>query len=351
VPHAPLGIIEGFFGQPYSWADRRHMVDILAPRGFSIWVYAPKADGFLRDDWREAHPASEADALRSFGDTCRDHGMSFGVGLSPLGLNEGYRPEDRSALQTKIGYLLDLGIDHLSLLFDDMRGDFPDLAKVQIEIAHDVLGWLKGAALTLCPSYYTTDPILDRVFGDRPPTYLADLGAGLDSAIGLFWTGEKVCSPGYSALHLEEIGTIVGRKLTLWDNYPVNDGPRMSKKLHLRPFKDRAECRAEQLSAHLINPMSQAKLGLIPLLSLGDGGKGRDEERVHAAAFTLFGDPLATLLTEDMAFVNDVGLTGDADTLAALRARYKAINHPAARELIAWLDGAYEFDIEKVKTG
>jgi hyaluronoglucosaminidase len=351
MTRAPLGIIEGFFGQPYRWSDRRLLVESLKPRGFTSWVYAPKIDSYLRDDWREAHPAHEAAELRAFGSFCRLHQTTFGVGLSPLGLNEGYSTEDKAALHAKIERLLDLGIDHLSLLFDDMRGDFPNLAKVQIEIAHDVAGWLDGRDLILCPSYYTTDPILDRVFGERPPTYLADLGAGLDPAIGLFWTGEKVCSPNYSVDHLAAISDTVRRKLTLWDNYPVNDGPRMSKKLHLRPFSGRDDCSADQLAAHLINPMSQPQLGLIPLLTLGDGGSGTDQERVHAAASALFGEQLGTLLAEDMAFVHDIGLTGDAEALSRLRQRYAPIDHPAARELIDWLDGQFEFDIEKVKTG
>ncbi len=348
---APLGIIEGFFGRTYSWADRRMIVEALNPRGFSSWVYAPKADTYLRDDWREAHPDADARSLRAFGDFCRQHGTSFGVGLSPLGLNTGYRAEDKAALQAKIALLLELGIDHLSLLFDDMRGDFPDLAKVQMEIGHDVANWLMGRPLTLCPSYYTTDAVLDRVFGQRPPTYLSDLGAGLESSIGLYWTGEKVCSPGYTATHLDDIKGLVRRKLTLWDNYPVNDGPRMSKKLHLRPFSDRESCSADHLSAHMINPMSQAQLGLIPLFTLGDGGVGTDEERVHAAASALFGEALATMLAEDMAFVHDIGLTGDAAQLERLRARYTPIDHPAAREVISWLDGEYDFDLDKVKTG
>ncbi len=351
MPHAPLGIIEGFFGRTYSWDDRRMMVKALQPLGFSCWVYAPKADLYLRDDWREEHSAGEAEALRQFGGYCRDHGTRFGVGLSPLGLNEGYRAEDKDALRIKIKRLVGLGIDHLSLLFDDMRGDFPDLAAVQIAIAHDVAEWLGGRPLTLCPSYYTSDPILDRVFGERPPSYLENLGAGLHPTIGLFWTGEKVCSPGYSAAHLDEIGSLAGRKLTLWDNYPVNDGPRMAKKLHLRPFHNRESCSDEHLAAHLINPMSQPYLGMVPLLSLGDGGKESDEERVYAAARALFGEPLARLLAEDLAFLHDEGLNGDPDKLAALRARYRSVDHPAARELIDWLDGGYEFDLEKVKTG
>ncbi len=350
MAHAPLGIIEGFFGRPYRWADRHMLVNTLSKYGFTRWDYAPKSDTFLRDDWRERHAPAEAKSLSDFGVHCRAHGISFGVGLSPLGLNAGYASDDRYALQTKIEQLLTLGIDHLSLLFDDMRGDFPELAKVQMAIAHDVARWLEGRPLTLCPSYYTTDPILDRVFGERPPTYLADLGKGLDPAIGLFWTGEKVCSKDYSSDHLDEIKTLAQRPLTLWDNYPVNDGPRMAKKLHLRPFSGRSACSAGRLAAHLINPMSQPHLGLIPLLTLGDGGKGSDEARVHAAALSLYGDPLASLLTEDLGAVHDIGLNADEEAIERLRARYAPIDHPAAIELVDWLDGGYAINLDQVQT-
>jgi len=44
----PLGIIEGFYGPLWTWAERRSLVKSLAPHGYEFYLYAPKADPFLR---------------------------------------------------------------------------------------------------------------------------------------------------------------------------------------------------------------------------------------------------------------------------------------------------------------
>ena len=346
---APLGIVEGFFGRPYSWAERGMMADALGPRGFMHWTYAPKADRYLRRDWQIPHPAQEAEALAAFGVHLRARGMAFSVGLSPLGLNEGYDATARATLKQRIGQLCDLGIDALSLLFDDMKGDFPDLAATQVWIAHDVAGWLGGRALTLCPSYYSDDPVLDRVFGARPEGYLEALGQGLDPAIGIYWTGEKVCSADYPASHLERVAETLRRPPTLWDNYPVNDGPRMYRHLHLRPFSGREACGASTVARHEINPMTQAHLGLIPLLTLLDEG-GCATARVEAAAVALLGAELGQMIAEDLIVLHDTGLDMADAEQTRLRRRYGTQAHPAAREIIDWLDGKTAISLDEVQT-
>ena len=40
-----VGVIEGFYGQPWGWAARADALPFLAARGFSFFLYAPKADG------------------------------------------------------------------------------------------------------------------------------------------------------------------------------------------------------------------------------------------------------------------------------------------------------------------
>ena len=57
-----LGIIEGFYGKPWSWEERAASVAFLAPRGFTFHLYAPKADPYLRRRWREPHPDGAAEA-------------------------------------------------------------------------------------------------------------------------------------------------------------------------------------------------------------------------------------------------------------------------------------------------
>ena len=61
-----LGVIEGFFGRPWSWAERRDAVAALAPHGYRFYLYAPKADPWLRRRWQEPHPEPELEELAAF---------------------------------------------------------------------------------------------------------------------------------------------------------------------------------------------------------------------------------------------------------------------------------------------
>ena len=177
-----LGIIEGFFGRPYGWDERAEMVRALAPAGYGFYLYAPKADGYLRRRWREPYPDAMLADLAAFAEACRAAGVRFGVGLSPYELFLDFDAAAKNALAAKLSQLESLGLADLGVFFDDMRGDLPELAERQIKIVHWIAERAVAGRLIVCPSYYTDDPVLDRVFGQRPPNYLEDLGAGLGPA-------------------------------------------------------------------------------------------------------------------------------------------------------------------------
>src|SRR6202008_4021079 len=118
----PLGIIEGFFGRPWSWADRADAVRFLRPYGFSFYLYAPKADPWLRRRWREPHPAAEMEALAEFRDICRAENVRFGLGLSPFELHLPPGRGWQEALAARLALLAPLRPADLALLFADMRG-------------------------------------------------------------------------------------------------------------------------------------------------------------------------------------------------------------------------------------
>ena len=350
-----LGIIEGFFGRPYSWTERADMVRALAPAGYGFYLYAPKADAHLRRRWREPYPDAELEQLAAFAGTCRDAGVRFGVGLSPYELFLGFDDPAKDALAAKLDQLLSLGLDDLGVFFDDMKGDLPELAARQVEIVHWIAARAGAARLIVCPSYYTDDPVLDRVFGQRPANYLEDLGAGLDPAIQLMWTGEEVCSREFSPGHLARVAGQMRRKPFLWDNYPVNDGPRMSRHLHLRAFTGRPASIGPQVAAHGVNPASQAVLSRIPALTLAESyalGDGYQYlAAFRAACRTVLGPDLADGVERTLSLLEDTGLGGlTPEQTDRLRTRFGAFDHPAAREILDWLDGAFAIGAEELQT-
>jgi hypothetical protein len=350
-----LGVIEGYFGQPWDPAARKHVVAVSRSCGYSFFHYAPKADAFLRRRWREAHPDSAFAELADLAAHCRGLGVRFGVGLSPYELFLDFSGAAKADFVAKVRALGGLDLDDLAILFDDMRGDVPDLAARQAEIVSAAMAETRASRVLVCPTYYSDDRMLDAVFGERPARYLEDLGRRLDPRVGIYWTGEEICAREFSPGHLTRVAEAIRRKPVLWDNYPVNDGPRMSRFLHLRGFTGRPGAIAPCIAAHAINPALQPHLGLIPAATLATSyreGPGYCYMRAfREAARALAGRELASMLEDDLLFLQDLGIDRLGGDRERLRARYGKLDHPMAAEILRWLDGSSTTDHWEGETG
>jgi hypothetical protein len=134
----------------------------------------------------------------------------------------------------------------------------------------------------------------------------------------------------------------------------VNDGARMSLHLHLRAFTGRPAAIGPHIAAHGINPASQAVLSRVPLLTLAES-YARGEAYDYLAAFDraareVLGEELAARVAKDLLTLQDRGLDRLGERKAALKARYAAFDHPAAREICLWLDGHWTVGDELVQT-
>lgn len=341
-----LGVIEGFYGPVYRWHERAALAARLAAAGYGFWHYAPKADPGIRSDWRRPWPADHAAALGGFAGQCRQWGMRFGIGLSPVDLQGGARAGDWDALAGRLAELDAIGVDDLVLGFDDSRGDRAGLAAEQARIAEWAAGCSGASRVLVCPTYYSDDPLLDRLFGPRPAGYLAELGAALDPRIGVYWAGPEICPREIAAGPIARVAELLRRAPTLWDNYPVNDSPRMCEHLHLRAFTGRPAALAGHIAGHAINPALQPSLSAIPALTLpARYRQGVGFHYVSAfrdAATEVLGEALAGCIEADLEALEDRGRERMSPAeREALRARYAGFDHPAAAEIVGWLEGRY----------
>lgn len=352
----PLGIIEGFFGRPWSWEAREAYAGFLATKGFDFYLYAPKSDAYLRRQWQQDWPELEWAKLKQLRECYRSAGVRFGLGLSPLELYRQPIATSRQQLKHKVLRLNDLKPDILCLLFDDMRGDLPDLAHRQAELAQVAAEYTTATHLILCPTYYSPDPILEKVFGARPKQYWETLGRQLPEAMDIFWTGPLVCSTTYPRSHLLEMTEQLGRKPFLWDNYPVNDGAVKSKLLPLMAYPETHCGLSDLVSGHAANPMNQASLSKIPLATLTEayrlGAYGEHQHQYQApdafwrACREICSEALAEQLIADQPQLQDEGLaTFTEEQRQQLLERYRPLSNEApAQEIIDWLEGGYAFD-------
>ena len=86
------GVIEGFYGQPWSLAERFELFDWMAGWGLNTYLYAPKDDLKHRAIWRELYSAAEAAALGEVIRACQQRSIRFIYALSP-GLDIRYSNE------------------------------------------------------------------------------------------------------------------------------------------------------------------------------------------------------------------------------------------------------------------
>ena len=358
-----LGVIEGFFGRSWSFQERQDYAQFLKDNGYKFYIYAPKGDPYLRKAWQQDWPAQTANQLQNLVRHYQARGLDFGMGLSPFEIYKDYTAAAQKQLQKKVNKLNDLGIDILCLLFDDMRGDQPDLAHMQIQITKDVLTQTTAKKVIMCPTYYSFSPKLEKVFGTMPKNYFQDLGEGLPAEVDIFWTGPEICSKEYPQSHMEEVIQLLGRKPFIWDNYPVNDGADISLFLFLKAFENRPSTLAKLTSGHATNPMNQPWLSRIPLYSLprsySQGESYDPQKNFDRALQALCGNyevdqktiqgrkNLAHCIAADIESFQVLGLEKlNDEKREQMIQTYSQFDSPYATEIIAWLKGEYAFDPE-----
>lgn len=337
------GVIEGFYGRSWSMGTRRAYIDYLAEAGLNTFIYCPKGDAFLRRRWQEDWPEENWRDLLELSAAYRRNRLHWGVGLSPLALYQDYGTHQRLQLRRKVERLGELSASLIAILFDDMPGGVSDLAERQGEIVSDVCRWTPGLRVLACPTYYSYDPVLEAYFGKMPMDYWPQLGRSLPQEVDVFWTGPKVCSDSIGVRDVRSIVEQLGRPVTLWDNYPVNDGAARSEFLYTSKLAAREAGMRPLLRGHLCNPMNQGLLSLPALSGLAElyGSRGLDD----SALSRIMGSLTWEKLSRDRRMFEIEGLTGlGAQIRQQLASEYGKLPGPAAQEITEWLRGDYEFD-------
>ena len=287
------GVIEGFYGRPWSQASRLAVLEFVAERGMNAYVYAPKSDAKHRHRWRDAYDTDELAPFEQLARHTSSLGVRFGFALSP-GLDIEYGDDrDRAALVGKLAPLLDAGVGWVVLALDDipnrpgLAGDQAELTAWLLDALHT--GW-SGTHLTLVPTEYV---------GTRPTPYLRTLARALPPTVDVMWTGPTVCSPVIRADDARAWAEALdGRRPLLWDNYPVNDGT-MERSLHLGPYQGREPEVTDALDGVLCNPMLQAHASQVALATAADYLRAPDRydpEESWSAALEAVGGARPTAL-------------------------------------------------------
>src|SRR4051794_31757802 len=247
---APLewrGIVEGFYGRPWTMRQRRDQLRFAARHQLNAYVVAPKDDPYHRARWRAPYPAAALGELGELAGEAAAGGIRLVVAIAP-GLD--WRPGDPAEwthLERKANALWGAGVRHFALLFDDIPGFRPEDAELGAE--HGRIGARFAARfdrpLLVCPADYA---------GTEPSPYRDALAATLPPDALITWSGPSVVSPEVTAAQVQQAEASYRHRIALWDNVPVNDFDRA--RTYLGPLRGRPA--ASPLAGLLANPMVEA---------------------------------------------------------------------------------------------
>jgi len=259
-------------------AHRRRLFEFGAARGMNTYLYAPKDDPYHRKLWRRPYPPEKWREISRLIRAAQQRKIDFVYGFHP---GEGLCFSDDAPIRIllkKAQRFYDQGVRTLAVLFDDIPSRLTharDRRAYRNSLARAQGAWLARLIASqpaswaeiewwICPSYYSEDKLLERVFGKFEANFLETLAEYLPAQVACFWTGPRVVPKKITATHMRRIARRVQRPLLLWDNYPVND-LSMADELHIGPLQGRDRRLPEIVYGYLNNPLLQEELSLLPL--------------------------------------------------------------------------------------
>ena len=270
---AVRGFIEGFYGKPWTPAQRLSMIRLMAEHRMNTVFYAPKDDPYHRALWREPYPKKELNDLSSLFSLTKAYYMDLYWCIAP-GLSIKYCcPDDFSALMQKTKQVYDLGVRHFGLLLDDIGEDLNDEDDIRayaepvnahidlIRRYYDSLMDMDSQIrLVVCPTQY---------HGRGNEYYISKLGQNIPPQVSLFWTGKDICSRELTADEAAVFSVNTNHLPLYWDNYPVND-EAMFREMHLGPIIGRDKDLPHYARGLIANCMEYAECSKIPLCTIAD---------------------------------------------------------------------------------
>ncbi|MFH8682155.1 beta-N-acetylglucosaminidase domain-containing protein [Streptomyces lydicus] len=278
-PATPLrGVIEGFYGTPWSHRARLDQLDFYGAHKMNLYVYSPKDDAYLREKWRDPYPADRLAEIKELVDRARERHVEFTYALSP-GLSVCYSSDaDLTALTAKFRTLWDIGVRTFAVPLDDISYTNWNCAADKDRFGTG--GGAAGAAqahllnrvnrefIATHPGAQPLQMVPTEYYDVKPSPYKKALATQLDKDVLVEWTGVGVIAPTMTVAQARQAREVFGHPILTWDNYPVND--YVTNRLLLGPFNGREKGLPAQLAGITANPMIQPAASKLALHTVAD---------------------------------------------------------------------------------
>ncbi len=266
------GVIEGFYGIPWSFEERMSMIRFLSDIGMNQYVYAPKDDPYHNVKWREPYPEEKLVELSELANLSKNKGVDFvwaihpGQNLIDFSLYE----EEIDKLFTKYESLHKAGVTSFALCMDDIDRNLAyEQRDFHLRLVKDILKKLKS---------YENDKLLfvhpwyNSCWIDEKGEEYFKLFQNLDN-LEIMWTGYDVVVPIIKSSQ-ERFTDLSKKEANIWFNWPVNDYLRDRIFMEIFEFYDSSETNYKSI---LSNPMNQAELSKISIFQIGEFAKNPKE--------------------------------------------------------------------------
>ncbi len=260
------GVVEGFYGTPWSQADRISMLKFYGRVKANTYIYGPKDDPYHSAQWRKPYPQKQAANIKKLVKIARKNFVNFVWAIHP-GQDIKWNQKDRENVLKKFEDMYALGVRSFAVFFDDISGAGTDahkqaallnyLTKNFVNVKKDV------NPLILTPTVYNKSWAKS-----GPNSYLAILGRELDPSIQIMWTGDHVIS-NVTRSTLHWVQKLIKRPALIWWNFPVSDYTR--DHLLLGPsYGLEKDIKASEMAGILSNPMEHAEASKPAIFGVAD---------------------------------------------------------------------------------
>jgi hyaluronoglucosaminidase len=283
-PFAWRGVVEGYYGTPWTHGDRTRLLRWMGTHGFNAYVHAPKGDAYQTIGWRDPYPAAVQRNFDREIAMARRLGVRWIPSVSPA-RGDASDPKrlcfscagDVDAMLAKLQPFLTAGATTVMVSFDDIRRELgpTDAAVYGARFPGAPVDYLFGRAtaeylnalLARLPARTGLLTVLSDYSGTTDTPYLQGFRDGqLNPAVGVMWTGPTIRAADFTAAEAASYSTLIGRTPIVWENWVARDF--VPTRIFLGPFsKHNAVDGAVQ--GFFFNPANEPDLNLLPLATAG----------------------------------------------------------------------------------
>ena len=271
------GFIEGYYGNPWSNADRAELMRYGGDLKLTQYFFAPKDDPYHNKKWRELYPEEKLAEIRDLARVGNQNKTRYVWTIHPFMNNrirfgnETQYQQDLATIKAKFTQLMKVGVREFGILADDAPSPVGGYNSYN-RLMNDMTNWLTEMQGTYSGLRKEMIFVPGQYWGNGREAELKALNENLPSSASMTLTGGKIwgeVSENFLSTLKNNLtaGGKTYRPVSLWVNWPVTDNSKQHLILgggekFLHPNVD-----PSLLSGIMLNPMQQSEPSKIALFA------------------------------------------------------------------------------------